>query len=108
MIGLEQYVWMQALAFGMKYQGTYMDSDLDGLKDHGKHYPSTGYIDELAWGNIWVYWATGVSSSSLQPNLCIEPRKSDVSGLVHGHCRVEFAFVSTFFRRVQPQILKMC
>lgn len=44
----------------MKYQGTYMDSDLDGLKDHGKHYPSTGYVDELAWGNIWVYWATGV------------------------------------------------
>lgn len=52
----------QALEFGMKYQGTYMDSELAGLKDHAEHYPSSGYIDELAWGNIWVYWATSVST----------------------------------------------
>jgi hypothetical protein len=39
-----------------------MDSDLPGLKDHGKHYPSSNHIDELAWGNLWMYFATGVSS----------------------------------------------
>jgi len=56
--------FMQALTFGMKYQGTYMDSDLPGLKDHGKHYPSSNHLDELSWGNLWMYFATGVSFSS--------------------------------------------
>ena len=59
--GLE-LAFLQALEFGMKYQGTYMDSELPGLKDHGKHYPSSNYEDELAWGNLWVYFATGVSA----------------------------------------------
>ena len=58
-----------------------MDSDLDGLKDHGKHYPSTGYVDELAWGNIWVYWATGVSSSFIQP--CILSLWSKIQECCH-------------------------
>ena len=51
---------MQVLAFGLKHQGTYMDSELVGLKDHGKHYPSSNYDDELAWGALWLYFATGV------------------------------------------------
>lgn len=43
-----------------------MDSELPGLKDHGKHYPSSNYIDELAWGSLWLYFATAVSSTFLE------------------------------------------
>lgn len=50
----------------MKYQGSYMDSERAGLKDHAEHYPSSGFIDELAWGNIWVFWATQVSNPDAQ------------------------------------------
>ncbi len=35
-----------------------MDSQDPGLKDHAKHYPSSGYHDELAWGALWIYLAT--------------------------------------------------
>ena len=51
-----------------------MDSDLPGLKDHGKHYPSSDFVDELAWGNLWMYFATSVrfplsASSSVSQSL---------------------------------------
>ena len=62
----------------MKYQGSYMDSELAGLKDHAKHYPSSGYIDELAWGNLWVYWATQVSPQ-LQDQSTTLCRKQDTA-----------------------------
>ena len=52
---------MQAMSHATRYQGSYMMSEVPGLKDHGKHYPSSSYIDELAWGNLWLYFATGVS-----------------------------------------------
>ncbi len=53
--------WVQVNRFAVKYQGTYMDSELPGLMDHGKHYPSSNHLDELAWGNLWLYFATAVS-----------------------------------------------
>ena len=51
----------QMLEFGTEHPGTYMKSKLEGLVDQGKHYPSSGFNDELAWGAIWLYFATGVS-----------------------------------------------
>ena len=48
----------EVYAFGEQHQGTYMDSQNLGLKDHAKHYPSSGYVDELAWGALWIYLAT--------------------------------------------------
>lgn len=53
----------QMLEFGTEHKGSYMKSKLEGLKDHGKHYPSSNYNDELAWGALWLYFATGVSVS---------------------------------------------
>ena len=44
----------------MEHPGTYMKSKQEGLKDHGKHYPSSNYNDEMAWGALWLYFATGV------------------------------------------------
>ncbi|BDA42119.1 Endoglucanase B [Coccomyxa sp. Obi] len=49
----------QMLEFGMEHPGSYMKSKLEGLKDHGKHYPSTNYNDEMALGAVWLYFATG-------------------------------------------------
>lgn len=51
----------QMLDFGTEHSGTYMKSKLEGLVDQGKHYPSSGFNDELSWGAIWLYFATGVS-----------------------------------------------
>ena len=51
----------QMLEFGTEHPGTYMKSKLEGLVDQGKHYPSSGFNDELSWGAIWLYFATGVS-----------------------------------------------
>lgn len=52
----------QMLEFGIEHPGSYMKSKLEGLKDHGKHYPSTNYNDEMALGAVWLYFATGVSA----------------------------------------------
>ena len=48
------------LEFGRKYQGTYMKSQVAGMKDHAKHYPSSNWHDEMAWGALWLHFATGV------------------------------------------------
>ena len=48
------------LDFGLEHPGSYMKSKQEGLKDHGKHYPSSNYNDEMAWGALWLYFATGV------------------------------------------------
>ena len=45
----------------MEHSGSYMKSKLEGLVDQAKHYPSSNYNDELSWGAIWLYFATGVS-----------------------------------------------
>ena len=50
----------QMLEFGMEHPGSYMKSKSEGLKDHGKHYPSSNTNDEMAWGALWLYFATGV------------------------------------------------
>ena len=50
----------QMLDFGLDHPGSYMLSKQDGLRDHGKHYPSSNYNDEMAWGALWLYKATGV------------------------------------------------
>lgn len=49
------------LEFGMEHSGSYMKSKLEGLVDQAKHYPSSNFNDELSWGAIWLYFATGVS-----------------------------------------------
>lgn len=49
------------LDFGTEHGGSYMKSKLEGLVDQAKHYPSSNYNDELSWGAIWLYFATGVS-----------------------------------------------
>jgi hypothetical protein len=54
--------FVQMLDFGMEHPGSYMKSKQEGLKDHGKHYPSSNYNDEMAWGALWLYFATGVRS----------------------------------------------
>lgn len=51
----------QMYEFGRKHPGSYMDSQLPGLKDSAKHYPSSGWHDEMAWGALWLHFATGVS-----------------------------------------------
>ena len=51
----------QMYAFGRKYPGTYMKSKVAGMKDHAKHYPSSNWHDEMAWGALWLHFATGVS-----------------------------------------------
>ena len=56
------------LEFGLEHPGSYMLSKQDGLRDHGKHYPSSNYNDEMAWGALWLYKATGVRTAlSLLP-----------------------------------------
>ena len=55
---------LQMLEFGMEHPGTYMKSKQEGLKDHGKHYPSSNTNDEMAWGALWLYFATGVGPCS--------------------------------------------
>ena len=49
------------LDFGTEHSGSYMKSKLEGLVDQAKHYPSSNFNDELSWGAIWLYFATGVS-----------------------------------------------
>ena len=51
----------QMLDFGTEHSGSYMKSKLEGLVDQAKHYPSSNFNDELSWGAIWLYFATGVS-----------------------------------------------
>ena len=51
----------QMYAFGRKHPGTYMKSKVAGMKDHAKHYPSSNWHDEMAWGALWLHFATGVS-----------------------------------------------
>ena len=53
----------QMLEFGLAHPGSYMTSQLEGLKDHSKHYPSSNYNDEMAWGALWLHLATGVSQA---------------------------------------------
>ncbi len=60
----------QMLEFGMEHPGSYMKSQLEGLKDHGKHYPSTNYNDEMALGAVWLYFATGVRYCPVHLLLC--------------------------------------
>ena len=55
----------QMLEFGIEHPGSYMKSKLEGLKDHGKHYPSTNYNDEMALGAVWLYFATGVRTPNI-------------------------------------------
>ena len=55
----------QMLEFGLEHPGTYMKSKQEGLIDHGKHYPSSNFNDELSWGAIWLYFATGVSLNAI-------------------------------------------
>ena len=55
----------QMLEFGLAYPGSYMTSKLEGLKDHSKHYPSSNYNDEMAWGALWLHLATEVGLSPL-------------------------------------------
>ena len=55
----------QMLEFGLEHPGTYMKSKQEGLIDHGKHYPSSNFNDELSWGAIWLYFATGVSLKAI-------------------------------------------
>lgn len=52
----------QMYEFGRKHPGSYMDSQLPGLKDSAKHYPSSGWHDEMAWGALWLHFATGEES----------------------------------------------
>jgi hypothetical protein len=59
------------LEFGLAHPGSYMKSKQDGLKDHSKHYPSSNYNDEMAWGALWLHIATEVSAQcqlSCQPS----------------------------------------
>ena len=49
------------LEFGLAHPGSYMTSKQEGLKDHSKHYPSSNYNDEMAWGALWLHLATEVS-----------------------------------------------
>ena len=51
----------QMLEFGLAHPGSYMTSKQEGLKDHSKHYPSSNYNDEMAWGALWLHLATEVS-----------------------------------------------
>ena len=51
----------QMYEFGRKYPGSYMKSKVAGMKDHAKHYPSSNWHDEMAWGALWLHFATGVS-----------------------------------------------
>ena len=51
----------QMLEFGLEHPGTYMKSKQEGLIDDGKQNPSSNYHDDLSWGAIWLYFATGVS-----------------------------------------------
>ena len=53
----------QMLDFGLDHPGSYMLSKQDGLRDHGKHYPSSNYNDEMAWGALWLYKATAVRNA---------------------------------------------
>lgn len=50
----------QMYDFGRKYPGSYMKSKVAGMKDHAKHYPSSNWHDEMAWGALWLHFATGV------------------------------------------------
>lgn len=50
----------QMLEFGLAHPGSYMTSKQEGLKDHSKHYPSSNYNDEMAWGALWLHLATEV------------------------------------------------
>ena len=50
----------QMLEFGLAHPGSYMKSKQEGLKDHSKHYPSSNYNDEMAWGALWLHIATEV------------------------------------------------
>ena len=61
----------QMLEFGLEHPGTYMKSKQEGLIDHGKHYPSSNFNDELSWGAIWLYFATGVSLEA--PSAVVTP-----------------------------------
>jgi len=39
--------------FGTQYEGKYSDSIANAFP-----YPSTSYLDDLAWGSVWMYKAT--------------------------------------------------
>jgi len=40
-------------------QGTFMNSKSKLFRDHAKLYPSSDYVDELAWSSLWIYYASG-------------------------------------------------
>lgn len=42
-------------------KGSYMNTSSLGIQIHAALYPSTGYIDELAWAAAWLYKATNTS-----------------------------------------------
>lgn len=62
----------QMLEFGMEHSGSYMKSKLEGLVDQAKHYPSSNFNDELSWGAIWLYFATGVSHANYHDDALLE------------------------------------
>ncbi|EFA77671.1 putative glycoside hydrolase [Heterostelium album PN500] len=45
-------------SFGMNYQGKYSDS----IPEADSFYHSSNYKDEIVWGSIWMYKATGSAS----------------------------------------------
>ena len=73
------------LEFGLEHPGTYMKSKQEGLIDHGKHYPSSNFNDELSWGAIWLYFATGVSMNA---NDAVVPHSRSIPFCVEDICLV--------------------
>jgi len=73
----------QMLEFGLAHPGSYMTSQLEGLKDHSKHYPSSNYNDEMAWGALWLHLATGVSQAAQHHEILLykPARQQRVQGL---------------------------
>ena len=71
----------QMLEFGLEHPGTYMKSKQEGLIDHGKHYPSSNFNDELSWGAIWLYFATGVSLKAIDTVCTSSPQEASHSVL---------------------------
>lgn len=43
-------------------KGSYMNTSSLGVQIHAALYPSTGYLDELAWAAAWLYKATNTAS----------------------------------------------
>ncbi len=82
----------QMLEFGLAHPGSYMTSQLEGLKDHSKHYPSSNYNDEMAWGALWLHLATGVSQAVQHPEILLygPARQPRIQGLAQAGQAVRY------------------